>query len=142
MQASMPCAAQAPAMSAWSVATMMRAAPASRARSATRTTIGRPARSASGLFGSRVEARRAGMMTTKLIGSQRRLDLARLVGPHDRDAVADRIGQAVAPADQFLRFLVIFERSLAQRADQDIKQSGVHDISPRCEQPAQDRSGR
>src|SRR5438093_13241938 len=114
MQASTPCAAQAAAMSAWSVATMMRLAPDSRARSATRTTIGLPPRSASGLFGSRVEARRAGMMTTKLMNasrSQHRLDLARLVGPHDRDAVADRIGQAVAPADQFLRFLVIFERS-------------------------------
>src|SRR5438094_9535026 len=99
MQASTPCAAQAAAMSAWSVATMMRAAPDARARSATRTIIGLPPRSASGLFGSRVEARRAGMMTMKLMGSgaasEARLDLARLVGPHDGDAVADRIRQAV-----------------------------------------------
>ena len=42
---------------------LMRVAPDRRARSATRTTIGLPPRSARGLFGRRVEARRAGMMT-------------------------------------------------------------------------------
>ena len=65
MHTSTPCAMQAAAMSSWSVATMIRAAPDSAARSATRTTIGLPPRSASGLLGRRVEARRAGMMTMK-----------------------------------------------------------------------------
>src|SRR5471032_439625 len=60
---STPCAAQAARMSSWSVATMMREAPDRAACSATRTTIGLPPRSASGLLGRRVDARRAGMMT-------------------------------------------------------------------------------
>jgi hypothetical protein len=83
------------------------------------------------LFGRRVEASRAGMITVNFIfNASYRLDLARLVGPHDRDAVTDRICQAVRAASQFLGLLIVFERSLAQRADQDIKQASVHDISP------------
>jgi hypothetical protein len=45
------------------VATHTRLAPDWLARSATRTTMGLPAMSASGLSGRRVEAARAGMMT-------------------------------------------------------------------------------
>jgi O-acetyl-ADP-ribose deacetylase (regulator of RNase III) len=52
---------------AWSSqATTTRAAPLSAARSATRTTIGLPAMSASGLSGRRLDASRAGTRTTKL----------------------------------------------------------------------------
>ena len=56
MQTAMPCAATAARTRSSSVATATRAAPAARARSATRTTIGLPAMSASGLPGSREDA--------------------------------------------------------------------------------------
>ncbi len=52
----MPFASTAALIRASSVATTTRAAPAAIARSATRTTIGLPAMSASGLPGRRVEA--------------------------------------------------------------------------------------
>ena len=54
---------QAAAMAVWSVATTMRCASLSLARSATRTTMGLPAISAKAFSGSLLEARRAGMMT-------------------------------------------------------------------------------
>src|SRR6267143_1541623 len=52
-------------MSPWSVATYTSRAPLSRARSATRTTIGLPPISASAFPGSRLDAKRAGMMAVK-----------------------------------------------------------------------------
>ena len=52
-------------MRSLSAATTTRLAPDWRARSATRTTIGLPAMSASGLFGRRLEASRAGIRTVK-----------------------------------------------------------------------------
>ena len=55
------------------VATITRAAADCCARSATRTTMGLPPRSAKGLSGSRVEAMRAGMMTVKDMGNAYRL---------------------------------------------------------------------
>ena len=54
--ASTPCKAAASATRASSVAITTRLAPLSRARSATRTTIGRPPMSASALPGSRDDA--------------------------------------------------------------------------------------
>ncbi|MNS63500.1 hypothetical protein D3C72_965960 [compost metagenome] len=63
--ASTPCAAQASATAAASVATTVRRADEAWARSATRTIIGCPPISASGLFGRRVEASRAGITTVK-----------------------------------------------------------------------------
>ena len=63
--ASTPCAWQASRMRGESAATTTARAPASRQRCATRTTIGTPARSASGLSGSRVEASRAGISTVQ-----------------------------------------------------------------------------
>jgi hypothetical protein len=62
-----PCAAQASTMAWLSAATTTSCAAERRARSATRTTIGLPAMSASGLFGRRVEASRAGIRTVKAI---------------------------------------------------------------------------
>ena len=61
-----PCAAHAAAMSEWSAATTTAAAPDSAARCATRTIIGKPAMSASGLPGRRVDASRAGISAVKL----------------------------------------------------------------------------
>src|SRR5450631_99193 len=63
MTASMPCAITASRMRSSSVATTTLLAPPARARSATRTTMGLPPMSESGLPGSLVEAYRAGMRT-------------------------------------------------------------------------------
>ena len=56
---------------------------------------------------------------------------ARLVLEHDRDVVTDRIGQLARLADQFLFGLAVVEIALANRADEDIKQPGVHAVSPK-----------
>ena len=53
------------------------------------------------------------------------LQLAGLLGQHDRDAVAHRIGQASLAADQFACFTVIFQRALGQRTDQDLQQPRI-----------------
>src|SRR3546814_20760232 len=45
---------------------------------------------------------------------------------HDRNAVADREGQLVCLADEFLLFAVMAQRAFAQRADQNFKQAGFH----------------
>src|SRR5882762_6308328 len=50
---------------------------------------------------------------------------ARLVDQHDRDAVADRIGEPGLFADQLLRGAVVAQRSLGQRADQDLQELRV-----------------
>src|SRR5690606_31116251 len=129
-------------MRASSVAIATRCAPAARARSATRTTIGWPPMSASALPGSRVDPIRAGTRATKggagsrpsaVSGAMPRIDAPRFVGEHDRDVVADRVGEPVAAADEFGldrrragRVAAQLERALAQRADEDFKQSFVH----------------
>src|SRR6478609_98130 len=124
-------------MSAWSVATMTCDAPERAARSATRTTMGLPPRSASGLPGSRLDASRAGMMTVNDISRPQRrgVQVARFVRPHDGYAVTDRVGKLVGLADQFLRLPVIVQRAFANGADQDVYQSGIHVISPQCNRP-------
>src|SRR5215472_8497150 len=48
-----------------------------------------------------------------------------LVDQHDRDAVADRVGEPGLLADQLLGFAVIAQRRLAQRTDQDLEQPRV-----------------
>jgi len=53
--------------------------------------------------------------------SRRRLQITSLIGPHDRYAIANRKGESICLADQFLRFFIMFERPLADRANQDIK---------------------
>src|SRR5439155_21826790 len=62
-----PNAAHFSMMSVLSVATTVRIAVLFMARCATRTTMGAPLMSARGLLGRRVDARRAGMRTVKLM---------------------------------------------------------------------------
>src|SRR5690606_22904906 len=144
MIASKPASRAAPAMRSSSVATATRCAPAARARSATRTTIGLPPMSASALPGRRVEAIRAGTRATKagpaggraaVSGAMAGVDAACLVGQHDGNVVADRVGEAIAGADQFRldrrrarRVATQLQRALAERAHEDVKQSLVHEI--------------
>src|SRR3990170_4543340 len=53
------------------------------------------------------------------------LQPARFLRQHDRNAVADRIGQLGLARDQFLLGGVVFQRGLGQRADQDFQQLGI-----------------
>src|SRR5215831_6412886 len=119
-------------MSLSSVATQTLLAPLSRARSATRTTMGLPPRSARALRGRRVEARRAGMMAVKcmpgrgplirlsfahfLFGSQ----LPRFVLEHHRDAVPNGEREPVGLAYELALPSAVHERPLADRADENI----------------------
>jgi hypothetical protein len=70
-----------------------------RIRCATRTTIGTPAMSASGLLGNRVDARRAGISTVNgmmVLFSKTQFFVGERAGfalQQDRDAVAHRIRQ-------------------------------------------------
>src|SRR5580765_4553227 len=71
-----------------------------------------------------------------------RRELACFFLEHHRDIVPDRIGQSAGLADQFsLRFL-IEQRPLAQRADEDIKQLGVHAGISTWPQPGPRAPGR
>src|ERR1700688_3775224 len=56
------------------------------------------------------------------------VDPAGFLGQHDRDAVADRIGQLGGARDQLLLLRVVFERALGQRADQDFKQLRIDTV--------------
>src|ERR1700754_2862409 len=49
----------------------------------------------------------------------------RFLGQHDRNAVADRVGELRGARDQLLTLAVIFERALGERADQDFEQFRV-----------------
>src|SRR3954452_23680275 len=49
----------------------------------------------------------------------------RLFGQHDRNAVADRIGELGGARDQLLLLAVVFKRALGERADQDFEQLGI-----------------
>ncbi len=51
-----------------------------------------------------------------------RVELARFLGQHDGNAVADRVGEARGAADQLLALGVVVERGLGQRTDQDLEQ--------------------
>src|SRR5215204_552816 len=67
--------------------------------------------------------------------------LARFLRQHDRNAVADRVGELGRAGDQLLLLGVIFQRALGQRADQDFQElridaaersvgdGGAHDFS-------------
>src|SRR3977135_2720462 len=97
-------------MSPWSVATYTSRAPLSRARSATRTTMGLPPISASAFPGSRLDANRAGIMAVKdmrrILGVPPRLlahfflggQLSRLLLEHHRNIVPNRKREAVGLA--------------------------------------------
>src|SRR5690349_3249143 len=50
------------------------------------------------------------------------IDLPRLFRQHDRDAVADGIGELCGARDQLLLRGVEFQRALGQRADQNLQQ--------------------
>src|SRR5216684_6186090 len=49
------------------------------------------------------------------------LDLSRFFWQHDRDAVADRIGEFCGPRDQFLPCCVKLQRTLGHRTDQNFQ---------------------
>src|SRR6185295_9078265 len=68
----------------------------------------------------RIVAWIAGSSPAMTIGGS--LDTARLLRQHDRDAVADRVGELGRTRDQFLLLRVVFERRLGQRTDQDFQQ--------------------
>src|SRR5262249_30732290 len=53
------------------------------------------------------------------------LQRACLFGEHDRNAVADRIGELGGARDQLLSLGVVFERALGERADEDFEQFGI-----------------
>src|ERR1044071_5940119 len=50
------------------------------------------------------------------------IQLARLFGQHDRDAVADRVGELGGARDQLLLLGVIFEPPLGERAHENFEQ--------------------
>src|ERR1700733_11475504 len=52
-------------------------------------------------------------------------EAARLVDQHDRDAVADRVGEAGLVADQLLGRAVVAQRRLGQRAGPGLQELGV-----------------
>src|SRR5262249_24898230 len=53
------------------------------------------------------------------------VELARRLGQHDRNAIANRIGQPRFAADQFASLAIIFHWPLGEGANQDLKQSGI-----------------
>src|SRR3989441_12886473 len=73
-------------MSRWSVATYTPRAPLSRARSATRTTMGLPPISASAFPGNRLDANRAGIMA----GEDMRRNLGGRLPPHSLTIMGER----------------------------------------------------
>jgi hypothetical protein len=131
------------ATSILSVATHTDFAPLARAFSATCTTIGLPAMSRSGLFGNRVEPKRAGITTMKsdirnAVKEARKTkrpassdfffrgDLARFVLEHHRDVILDRIREPARFADQLRVAFPVDKRAFAQRTDQDVEKLCVH----------------
>src|SRR5690554_2764294 len=53
------------------------------------------------------------------------LQSSSLLRQHDRNAIADRIGELCFPRDQFLAHSVVFERRLGNRTDENFKQRWV-----------------
>jgi len=49
---------------------------------------------------------------------------------HDGNAIPNRKREAIDSATQFRLLAIIFERTFAQRANENIKQSGVHKGAP------------
>src|SRR5262245_64101402 len=56
----------------------------------------------------------------------RSIQAACFLGQHDRNAVADGIGELCGARDQLLLLGVVFERALGQRADQYFEQLRVN----------------
>src|SRR5439155_21808623 len=147
----MPCAAAPSTIRRSSVATTTRSAPLASARSATRTTIGFPAMSASGLPGKRVDAQRAGMRTVntrslrhsflQLFAFLRR-ELARLLLQHDGDAVANRIGETRGSRNQLLLGAVVDQRPFGDGANEHFEQLVIHGVFRGPVRQAPDRFAR
>ena len=113
-----------------------------RLRGAVDAQLGRP--------GVVIGAHRRPARAGRLVGAHRlgdRLVLVqrpRLVHQHDRDAVADRIGEPGLLADQLLALAVVAQRPLGQRADQHFQQLGIDRGGPDARpcQCARAESGR
>src|SRR6516165_7855983 len=58
--------------------------------------------------------------------ARRSIQPARFFGQHDRDAVADRIGELGRARDQLLFLRIVFERTLGQRADQNFQELRIN----------------
>src|SRR5215211_4934656 len=56
------------------------------------------------------------------------LDWPRLLGKHDRDAVADGISELGRARDQLLLVRIIFERRLGERAYEDLEELGIDEL--------------
>ena len=85
-----------------------------------------PARRSGTVVERDVQQRAPGLVEPDLRGdTPSLLQLARLLGQHDRNAVAHRIGQARLAADQLAGLAVILQRSLGQRTDQDFQQPRI-----------------
>src|SRR4029450_4562922 len=69
----------------------------------------------------------------------RRLELARFLFQHDRNAVANRISEPRRLGDELLPLAIVDQRSLGDGANQNLKQLGVHGSSFPPAQPEQDR---
>src|SRR5580692_8663649 len=57
------------------------------------------------------------------------VEVTGFLGQHDRNAVADRIGELGRARDQFLLLRVVFERRFGQRTDQDFQQLRIDNVA-------------
>nr|CAR66221.1 hypothetical protein [uncultured bacterium] len=55
-------------------------------------------------------------------------DFARVLFQHNRNPIPDRIGQAVRLADQLSLFLPVVQRTLANRAGQNLEQFLIQEV--------------
>src|SRR5215472_10834348 len=64
-------------------------------------------------------------------------ELAGFLGQHDRNAVADRIGESGFATDQLLPFAIVDQRRLRHRADENLEKLGidVHGFDSRTPTP-------
>src|SRR3954468_5672980 len=69
--------------------------------------------------------RRSGPRMTSVGFRRGSIQPPRLFGQHDRNAVADRIGELGGTRDQLLLLAVVFQGALGERANQDFEQLGI-----------------
>src|ERR1700722_10408376 len=79
-------------------------------------------------FTTDAETERRAANTAATARTRMSLDLPCLFRQHDRDAVADRIGELGRARDQFLLRGVVLERPLGQRTDQYLQQLGIDGV--------------
>src|SRR3954454_14051691 len=58
-------------------------------------------------------------------GNRASIQPSRLLGQHDRNAVADRVGELGGARDQLLTLAIVFERALGERTYEDLEQLGI-----------------